>query len=77
MYHASYLIIVFITKFSYKRRNYGWILKMVCSLIFIYSNATVATHDGVLFCESCDIDNFGHLGFIILLEYDNDSSILN
>jgi hypothetical protein len=50
---------------------------MVYSLIFIYSNVIVATRDGVPFCESRDIDNFGHLGFIILLEYENDSSILN
>ena len=50
---------------------------MVCSLIVIYSNVTVATRDGVPFCESRDIDNFEHLEFIILLEYENDSSILN
>lgn len=50
---------------------------MVYSLIFIDSNVTVATRDGVPFSESFDIDNFGHLGFIIPLVYENDSSILN
>jgi hypothetical protein len=50
---------------------------MVYSLIFIYSNVIVATRDGVPLYESRNNNNFGHLGFIILLEYENDSSILN
>jgi hypothetical protein len=39
----------------------------------------VETHDGVPFCKSCNADDCGHVGFIILLEqkYENDGSILD
>ena len=42
-------------------------------------DVTVETHDGVPFCKSCNADDCGHVGFIILLEkkYENDGSILD
>jgi hypothetical protein len=42
-------------------------------------DVTVETHDGVPFCNTCDTDDCGHVGFTILLDqkYENDGTLLD
>jgi hypothetical protein len=42
-------------------------------------DVTVETHDGVPFCNTCDADDCGHVGFTILLDqkYENDGTLLD